>query len=158
MNRIYLDYAATTPCDKRVALAMAPYFTDKFGNPSSIHGFGQETRGAVEKAREQVARLINAKPKEIVFTSGGTEADNHALLGVAYANEKKGDHLVVSAVEHHAVLECAEFLKKRGLRVTTVPVDKYGLVDPVDVAKAIEEKTILVSVMQANNEIGTIQP
>ncbi|MBU0629742.1 MAG: cysteine desulfurase NifS [Candidatus Margulisbacteria bacterium] len=158
MNRIYLDYAATTPCDPRAVVAMAPYFTEKFGNPSSIHGFGQETRSAVEKAREQVAKLILAQPREIVFTSGGTEADNQALMGVAFANEKKGDHLVISGVEHHAITECADFLKKRDLRVTVVPVDKYGMVDPADVAKAIEAKTILVSVMHANNEIGTVQP
>ncbi|MFA6169301.1 MAG: cysteine desulfurase NifS [Candidatus Margulisiibacteriota bacterium] len=158
MNRIYFDYAATTPTDQRVVTAMLPYFNEKFGNPSSIHSFGQETRSAVEKAREQVAKLIGAKPAEIVFTSGGTEADNHALIGVAFANEKQADHLIISGIEHHAVTECADFLKKRGFRVTVLPVDKYGLVDPAEVAKAIEAKTILVSVMHANNEIGTVQP
>lgn len=158
MNRIYFDYAATTPTDQRVVTAMLPYFNEKFGNPSSIHSFGQETKSAVEKAREQVAKLIGAKPAEIIFTSGGTEADNHALMGVAFANEKQGDHLIISGVEHHAVTECADFLKKRGFRVTVLPVDKYGLVDPAEVAKAIDAKTILVSVMHANNEIGTVQP
>ena len=158
MNRIYFDYAATTPTDPLVVTAMLPYFNEKFGNPSSIHSFGQETKSAVEKAREQVAKLIGAKPAEIIFTSGGTEADNHALMGVAFANEKQGDHLIISGVEHHAITECADFLKKRGFRATVLPVDKYGLVDPAEVAKAIEAKTILVSVMHANNEIGTAQP
>jgi cysteine desulfurase len=158
MNRIYLDYAATTPADPRVVEAMQPYYSEKYGNPSSIHSFGQETRAAVEKARERVAKLIGAEPEEIVFTSGGTEADNFALEGVAFANEKKGNHIVASAIEHHAVTECCEFLKKRGFQITYLPVDKHGLVDPQEVEKAITEKTILVSVMHANNEIGTIEP
>jgi cysteine desulfurase len=159
MNRIYLDYAATTPADPAVVEAMRPYFSQQYGNPSSIHQFGQETKAAVEKARGQVAALIGAaKLEEIVFTSGGTEADNHALEGVAFANEAKGNHIITSAIEHHAVLHCCEFLKKRGFEVTVLPVDENGLVDPEAVAKAITDKTILVSIMHANNEIGTIEP
>jgi cysteine desulfurase len=142
-----------------VVEAMRPYFSQQYGNPSSIHQFGQETKAAVEKARGQVAALIGAaKLEEIVFTSGGTEADNHALEGVAFANEAKGNHIITSAIEHHAVLHCCEFLKKRGFEVTVLPVDENGLVDPEAVAKAITDKTILVSIMHANNEIGTIEP
>jgi len=158
MKRIYLDYAATTPTDPKVLAVMRPYFSEKYGNPSSIHSFGQETKTAIEKARGQVAGLIGAKPEEIVFTSGGTEADNFALEGVAYANEAKGNHIIASAIEHHAVTECCEFLKKRGFQITLLPVDKYGLVDPQAVANAITDKTILVSIMHANNEIGTVEP
>lgn len=158
MNRIYLDHAATTPTDPKVVEAMQPYFSEKYGNPSSIHSFGQETKSAVEAAREKVARLIGAKPEEIVFTSGGTEADNYAIEGVAYAQESKGKHIITSAIEHHAVTKCCEFLKKRGFEITHLPVDKYGLVDPEAVKKAITSQTILVSIMHANNEIGTIEP
>ncbi|MFA5113778.1 MAG: cysteine desulfurase NifS [Candidatus Margulisiibacteriota bacterium] len=157
-NRTYLDYAATTPADPAVVAAMQPYFSEKYGNPSSIHAFGQETRAAIEKARGQVAALIAAKPEEIVFTSGGTEADNQALEGVSFANDQRGNHIIISAIEHHAVSECAEFLKKRGFALTVVPVDQDGLVSPEAVAKAITPQTILVSIMQANNEIGTIEP
>jgi len=158
MRRVYLDYAATTPTHPKVVEAMIPYFSDKFGNPSSLHRFGQEAKAAIEQAREKVARLIGAKPEEVVFTSGGTEADNFALEGVAFAHEARGRHIITSAIEHHAVLECAEFLKKRGFQITYLPVDKYGLVDPAKVAEAITDKTILVSIMHANNEVGTIQP
>ena len=158
MKRVYLDYAASTPAHPKVVAAMQPYLSEKFGNPSSIHSFGQETRTAIESAREKVAHLIGARPEEIVFTSGGTEADNFALEGVAFANEKKGNHLIVSSVEHHAVTECAEFLKQRGFQITYLPVDRTGLVNPDDVARAITDKTILVSVMHANNEVGTIEP
>jgi cysteine desulfurase len=164
MKRVYLDYAATTPADARVAEAMRPYFTEKFGNPSSLHFFGQEAKAAVEKAREKVALLIGARPEEIVFTSGGTEANNFALEGVAFAkativaNQARGSQIIVSAIEHHAVTECCEFLRARGFEITYLPVDKYGLVDPQDVEKAITARTILVSVMHANNEIGTIEP
>jgi cysteine desulfurase len=158
MNRVYLDYAATTPTDPRVVGAMRPYFTELYGNPSSLHAFGQEAKSAVEKARAQLAGLLGCKTEEIVFTSGGTEADNQALEGVAFANEKKGNHIIVSKIEHHAVTECCEFLKKRGFEITYLPVDKNGLVDPDEVEKAITPKTILVSVMHANNEIGTIEP
>ena len=158
MKRIYLDYTATTPTHPEVVKAMSPYFTDAFGNPSSIHSYGQEGKGAIEEARVKVAALIGARDEEIVFTSGGTEADNFALKGVAYANEKKGNHIITSPIEHHAVMETCRFLEKRGFRTTYLPVDGYGLVDPDDVRRAITDKTILISVMHANNEIGTIEP
>lgn len=158
MKRIYLDYAATTPTHPDVVSEMQPYFSEKFGNPSSIHSFGQVTKPAVEQAREQVSALINAKPEEIVFTSSGTEADNTAIQGVAAANYNKGNHIITSKIEHHAVTESCHWLAKHGFEVTYLPVDKYGLVDPKDVAKAITDKTILVSIMHANNEIGTIEP
>ncbi len=158
MRRIYLDYAATTPTHPEVVEAMLPYFTDAFGNPSSIHSYGQEAKGAIEEARAKVAALIGARDEEIVFTSGGTEADNFAIKGVAYANESKGNHIITSSIEHHAVMNTCKFLEKRGFSVTYLPVDEYGLVDPSDVKKAITDKTILISVMHANNEIGTIEP
>jgi cysteine desulfurase len=158
MKRIYLDYTATTPTHPEVVKAMSPYFTDAFGNPSSIHSYGQEGKGAIEEARVKVAALIGARDEEIVFTSGGTEADNFALKGVAYANEKKGNHIITSPIEHHAVMETCRFLEKRGFRTTYLPVDGYGLVDPDDVRRAITDKTILISVMHASNEIGTIEP
>ncbi len=158
MTRVYLDYAATTPVHPDVAKAMLPYFTDSFGNPSSIYSYGQEAKGAVENAREHVARLIGAHADEIFFTGGGTEADNWALQGVLLARENKGNHIITSAIEHHAILETCEFLKKRGYSVTRVPVDEHGLVNPDDIKNAITEKTVLVSIMCANNEIGTIEP
>ena len=158
MKRIYLDHAATTPTRPEVVKAMLPYFADAFGNPSSIYSYGQEARGAVEEARTKVAELIGARSEEIIFTSGGTEADNYALKGVAYANERKGNHIITTSVEHHAVLEVCKFLERRGFRITYLPVDKYGLVDSDDVRKAITDKTILISVMHANNEVGTIEP
>ncbi|MDD4179834.1 MAG: cysteine desulfurase NifS, partial [Candidatus Margulisbacteria bacterium] len=158
MERIYLDYAATTPTDEEVTAAMQPYFSEKYGNPSSIHSFGQETKTAIEKAREQVVRLLGCSVDELVFTSGGTEADNFALEGVAFANQDKGNHIITSAIEHHAVLECCEFLKKRGFEITVLPVNEFGVVSSESVAKAITPKTILVSIMHANNEIGTIEP
>ena len=158
MQRIYLDYAATTPTDPAVVQAMLPYFHDAFGNPSAIYSYGQEAKNALEEARGKVARLIGARDEEIIFTSGGTEADNFALKGAAYANQKKGNHIITSAIEHHAVLESCKFLGKMGYKITYLPVDKYGLVDPDSVKKAITDKTILISVMHANNEIGTIQP
>ena len=158
MKRIYLDYTATTPTHPDVVKAMLPYFTDVFGNPSSIHSYGQEGKEAIEEARVKVAELIGAQDEEIVFTSGGTEADNFALKGVAYANEKKGNHIIASPIEHHAVMETCKFLEQRGFRVTFLPVDEYGLVDPDDVRRAITSETILISVMHANNEIGTIEP
>jgi len=158
MGRIYLDYTATTPTHPEVVKAMLPYFTDAFGNPSSIHSYGQEAKGAIEEARDKVAALIGAQGEEIIFTSGGTEADNFAIKGVAYANEPKGNHIITSSIEHHAVIETCKFLERRGFRVTYLPVDEYGLVDPNDVKKAITNKTILISVMHANNEIGTIEP
>jgi cysteine desulfurase len=158
MKRIYLDYAATTPTHPEVVKAMLPYFTEMFGNPSSIYSYGQEAKEAIENARAQVARLIGARSDEIVFTSGGTEADNFALKGIAFANEARCNHIITSTLEHHAVLESAKFLEQRGFRVTYLPVDKYGLVDPSDVKKAITSETSLVSVMHANNEVGTIEP
>ncbi|MHB8908155.1 MAG: cysteine desulfurase NifS [Syntrophales bacterium] len=158
MKQIYLDYAATTPTDRRVSEAMQPYFGEVFGNPSSLHSFGQEARSAVEAARAQIASFLGAAPAEIVFTSGGTESDNFAIKGVAYANKKKGDHIITSAIEHPAVLETCRFLEREGFRVTYLPVDGEGLVHPDAVAAAITGKTILITIMHANNEIGTIQP
>jgi len=158
MKKIYLDHAATTPTHPEVVEEMRPYFSEKFGNPSSIHFFGREAKTAIEKARERVAELISAKSEEIVFTSGGTESNNFTLHGIAYANEKKGNHIITTPIEHHALLEPCKFLESRGLKVTYLPVDKHGLVNPEDVRKAVTDKTILVSVMHANNEIGTIEP
>lgn len=158
MRRIYLDYAATTPTDPEVVKAMLPYFGDCFGNPSSAHSFGQEAREAIEKARSNVASLLEANPAEIVFTSGGTESDNLAIKGIAYANRNKGNHIITSSIEHHAVTEPCHFLGKQGFEVTLLPVDRDGRVDPDAVAKTITDRTILISIMHANNEIGTIQP
>lgn len=158
MRRIYLDYAATTPTHPLVLKAMLPWFTDGFGNPSSIHSFGQEAKGAIEEAREKVAQLIGAKGNEIVFTGSGTEADNFAIKGVAYAKEHEGKHIITTAIEHHAVIETCKFLEKRGFNVTYLSVDRDGLVDLGEVKKAITDETILISVMHANNEIGTIEP
>ncbi len=158
MERIYLDYAATTPCDPDVLEAMKPYFSEKFGNPSSIHSFGQETKKAVEDARNTLADFLGAKPEEIVFTSGGTESNNFALFGMAGALEKKGNHIITSQIEHHAIIEPCKVLEKKGYSVTYVKVDRSGTVNPQDVLKAITDKTILISVMHANNEIGVIEP
>ena len=158
MRRIYLDHAATTPTHPEVVKAMLPFFVDAFGNPSSIHSYGQEARGAVEEARIKVAELIGARSEEIIFTSGGTEADNYALKGAAFANEHKGNHIITTPIEHHAVLEVCKFLERSGFKITCLPVDKYGLVDPDDVKRVITDKTVLVSVMHANNEVGTIEP
>jgi cysteine desulfurase len=158
MERIYFDYAATTPAHPDVLKAMLPYFSENFGNPSTIYSYGQEARAGVEEARVKVAGLIGGKPEEIIFTSGGTEADNFALQGAVFANEKRGNHIITTAVEHHAVLETCKFLEKRGFSVTCLPVDGYGLVDPNAVKKAFTPKTVLVSVMHANNEVGTIEP
>ena len=153
-----MDHAATTPTDVEVVKAMEPYFSLKYGNPNSIHSFGQEAREAVEEAREKIAHLIGANSSEIVFTAGGTEADNYAIKGIAWANQKKGNHIITSKIEHHAVLHSCQFLEKHGFKITYLPVDKYGLIDPKDVEKAITDKTILVTIMHANNEIGTIEP
>ena len=158
MKRIYMDHAATTSTDIEVVKTMEPYFTLIYGNPNSIHSFGQEARTAVEEAREKVAHLIGADPSEIIFTAGGTEADNHAIKGIAWANRKKGNHIITSKIEHHAVLNSCQFLEKQGFKVTYLPVDRYGLIDCDDVKKAITDKTILVTIMHANNEIGTIEP
>ncbi len=161
MRRVYLDHAATTPVHPDVAAAMQRALAEGWGNPSSAHAFGREARRLVEDAREEVAALIGARPQEVVFTSGGTEADNLAILGVArLAREKgRGDHVVTSLVEHHAVLHACEYLEKReGFRVTYLPVDGHGMVDPDDLRRALTDRTVLVSVMLANNEVGTIQP
>ena len=158
MKRIYLDHAATTPTRPEVVEAMLPYFTDRFGNASSGYSYGAEAREALAEAREKVANLIGAKTDEIVFTGGGTEADNYAIQGIAYANLEVGNHIITTPIEHHAVLDTCRWMEKRGSDVTYLPVDKYGLVDPDDVKKAITDKTSLISVMHANNEIGTIEP
>ncbi|MEE8330820.1 MAG: cysteine desulfurase NifS [Acidimicrobiia bacterium] len=157
MKRIYLDYAATTPVHPEVVRAMTPHWSEHFGNPSSIYSYGQEAKGTIEDAREKVAELIGASPEEIVFTSGGTEADNFALKGTAFA-AKSGNHIITSAIEHHAIHETCSFLERHGFEVTYLPVDGHGLVDPDDLERAITKETILVSVMQANNEVGTVQP
>jgi len=158
MKRIYLDYAATTPTDPAVVKAMLPYFTESFGNPSSLYSYGQENKVVLDEAREKIAEAISAHSDEIIFTSGGTEADNTALAGVAWANKNKGSHIITSTVEHHAILKTCHFLGKTGFDITYVPVDKYGVVDPEDIRKAITPRTILISVMHANNEVGSIQP
>ena len=158
MRRIYLDYAATTPTHPDVVKAMLPYFTEKFGNPSAIYACAQETKAAIEDARSKVAQLLGARDEEIVFTSGGTEANNFAIKGTAYANKRKGNHIITNVIEHHAVLETCHFLEKMGYQLTILPVDSYGMVSPDDVRNAITPKTILITIMMANNEIGTIQP
>ena len=158
MKQIYLDYAATTPTHPAVVQVMTPFFNQAFGNPSAIYSYGQEAKNFIELARTKVARLIGARDEEIVFTGSGTEADNFALKGVAFARKNKGNHIITTAIEHHAILESCKFLEKMGFKVTYLPVDKYGLVDPDKVKKVITDKTILISVMHANNEVGTIQP
>ncbi|HOQ09424.1 MAG TPA: cysteine desulfurase NifS [Syntrophomonadaceae bacterium] len=158
MVKVYLDHSATTPMHEEVLKAMNPYFVDRFGNPSSIYLLGQEARQAVEHARSQVADLINCPAGEIIFTAGGTEADNHALIGYALANKDKGRHIIVSSIEHHAVLETAEFLAKQGFDLTLLPVDNQGTVHPDYLKEAMRPDTILVSIMHGNNEVGTIQP
>lgn len=158
MEKIYLDYAATTPVDPEVVKAMQPYFLEGFGNPSSIHSFGREARKAIEDAREKVAAFLGANPEEIVFTSGGTESNNFAIFGTAEAYAKQGNHIISTTIEHHAVLEPLKVLEKKGFKLTLVKVDKYGMVDPQEIKKAITDKTILISIMHANNEVGTIQP
>jgi cysteine desulfurase len=156
--RIYLDYNATTPVDTAVLDAMLPYFADNFGNASSIHSPGQRARGAVDAARASVAALLGAKPSEIVFTSGGTEADNLALFGVVAASQETRKHIITTAIEHHAVLNTVQALEKSGVEVTYIPVGREGVVDPDAVRGALRPETILISVMYANNELGTIQP
>lgn len=158
MQGIYFDHAATTPTRLEVVEAMLPYYHDKWGNPSSLHTSGREAAAGLATAREQVAALLGALPEEIVFTGSGTEADNQALTGLSLALEKKGNHIITSAIEHHAVLHTAGYLQKRGRKLTVLPVDSYGLVDPEAVRAAITSETILVSIMHANNEIGTLQP
>ena len=158
MRRVYLDHSATTPIDARVVQAMLPYLTETFGNASSIHQFGQEARAAVDKARRQVASLINARANEIVFTSGGTEANNLAIRGVCEARQTSGRHIITSAIEHPSVRGMVEYLEQKGWTITRLPVYDNGLVRVDDVRAAIGADTVLISVMMANNEIGTIQP
>jgi cysteine desulfurase len=157
---VYLDHAATTAVDPRVVEAMLPYFTEKYGNASSIYSQGREAYRALEKAREQVANILGCEKREVIFTSGGTESDNTAIKGVAWWNrlKNKGNHIISIPIEHHAVLHSIEYLEKFGFEVTYVPVDRYGVVDPADVEKAIRPDTCLITIMYANNEVGTIEP
>jgi cysteine desulfurase len=155
---IYMDHSATTYVRKEVLEAMAPYHAEHFGNPSSIYSIARESKKTIDAARAQVAQALGAEPDEIYFTSGGSESDNWAIKGVAFANRKKGNHIITSKIEHHAVLHTCEYLEKEGFTVTYLPVDQYGLVDPAELEKAITDKTILISIMYANNEIGTIEP
>ncbi len=155
---IYLDHAATTPVRPEVLAAMLPYWTDRAGNPSSVYQAGREARRAIDTAREEVSAVLGARPQEIIFTSGGTESDNAAIKGVALASRARGNHIITTKIEHHAVLHTCEWLEQFGFETTYVSVDRHGLVDPADVAAAITEKTVLISVMYANNEIGTIEP
>lgn len=156
--RIYLDYAATTPVDPRVTKAMLPFLTEKFGNTMSLHSWGQEAKQALEESREQVSELIKVEANEIIFTSSATESNNLALKGIAWANKNKGNHIIISKIEHPCILESAKWLETQGFEVTRLEVNKYGLVNPEDVRKAIRKNTILVSIIHASNEIGTIQP
>jgi cysteine desulfurase len=156
---IYMDHAATTAVDPRVVEAMLPYFTEKYGNASSVHAFGREAQQAMENARKTVADILGAGPEEVIFTSCGTESDNLAIRGVAFAQQKKGNHIITSPVEHHAVGHTCEQLQRRfGFEVTYVPVDKHARVDPDVVGRAITDRTVLITIMYANNEVGTIQP
>ncbi|NLY29372.1 MAG: cysteine desulfurase NifS [Firmicutes bacterium] len=158
MNRIYLDHASTTPMRPEVLEAMLPFLKGEYGNPSSIYGEGREARKALDRARDRIATILGASPREIIFTSGGSEADNLAIKGAAFALRDRGNHIITSAIEHHAVYNTCRYLEKHGFRITVLPVDSYGLVDPSAVAAALTPETILVSIMHANNEIGTIQP
>lgn len=155
--RIYLDYAATTPVDKRVLKAMMPYFSIDFGNTMSLHSFGQKAKIALENSRKTIADFINAKPNEIVFTASATESNNMALKGIAFANKGKG-HIIISSIEHPCIMESFQWLEKQGFKITKLAVDKYGLINPKDVEKEIRDDTILVSIIHASNEIGTIEP
>lgn len=155
---IYMDNSATTPVKKEVLEEMLPYFTEKYGNPSSVYSLGSQSKVAVEEAREKIAKAIGANPREIFFTAGGSEADNWAIKGVAYANRKKGNHIITSKIEHHGILHTCEYLEKQGFKVTYLDVDEYGVVDLEQLKESITDETILISIMFANNEIGTIQP
>jgi cysteine desulfurase len=157
-KRIYMDYAAATPVDPRVLKAMLPYFSEKFGNTMSLHFFGQEAKIVLEESRKKIADFIGANSEEIVFTSSATESNNLALKGIAYANKNKGNHIIISSIEHPCIMESAKWLETQGFEITKLPVDKQGLINPEDVKKIISEKTILVSIIHASNEIGTIQP
>ena len=158
MNRVYLDYNATTPVEPAVLDAMLPYFSAEFGNASSIHTPGQKARAAVETAREQVAALIGARPREIIFTSGGTESDNHAIFGIVFSSATPHPHVITSFVEHEAVLNACQALEKRGVSVTYLPVDQEGLIDLERLRGVIRAETVLITIMHANNELGTVQP
>jgi cysteine desulfurase len=155
---VYLDYNGTTPLDPEVIAAMRPFLEEEFGNPSSSHWYGIAPKRALAKAREKVAAFLNCDPQEIIFTSGGTESNNHAIRGIALANPDKGNHIITCQIEHPAVLEVCRYLEKRGFEVTYLPVDEYGLVAVSDVEAAIKPQTILITIMHANNEVGTIQP
>ena len=157
MKKIYFDHAATTPVHPQVMEAMLPYIKEHFGNPLSLHDFGREPKRAIEEARGKVASLIGARPEEIIFTATGTEANNFAIKGIALMHQQKGRHIITSSIEHHSVMYSAKALEKLGFKVTYLPVDGYGTVDPAEVASAITPETILVSIMHANNEIGTIE-
>ncbi len=158
MNPVYLDYNATTPVDPRVAEAMLPYIYEHFGNPSSGHLYGRNANEGVNVARNQVAEMLGCHADELIFTSGGTESNNYAIKGAVAANRSRGDHMITSAVEHPAVIEVCKFLEAQGYRVTYLPVDQYGMVDPGQVEDAITPQTTLISIMHANNEVGTIEP
>ncbi|WP_035019993.1 cysteine desulfurase family protein [Anoxybacillus flavithermus] len=158
MERIYLDHAATSPVHPQVVEAMVPYMITYFGNPSSIHSFGRETRRALDEARETIAKTIGAKANEIIFTSGGTEADNLAIIGVAMANREKGRHIITTSVEHHAVLNTCKYLQKQGFDVTYLPVDEHGIISIEQLKSALRDDTVLVSIMFGNNETGVLQP
>lgn len=158
MKPVYLDYNATTPIDPEVAEAIKPYLLEFFGNPSSSHWYGVQTKKAIETARGQVADLLGSQPEEIIFTSGGSESNNYALRGIAFANREKGNHIITSTIEHPAVTEVCRYLEAHNFWVTYLPVDQDGIVDPVNLEKAITPQTILISLMHANNEVGTIQP
>lgn len=158
MKEIYFDHAASTPVHPQVLDAMIPYFEQVYGNPSSVHRFGRLSRHALDQARTKIAHSLGAGPNQIVFTSGGTEADNMALMGIAMANREKGNHIITSSIEHHAVLETCAYLQKIGFDVTYLPVNEYGQVKLEDVKSAIKDSTILISIMYGNNEVGTLQP
>jgi cysteine desulfurase len=158
MKQVFLDHSATTPVREQVMEAMLPYFSDAFGNASSIHSFGQRARKDLEDARKSVAGLLRADSREIIFTSGGTESDNLAIKGIAYASQGKGRHIVISSIEHPAVLNCCQYLTQEGYEVTYLPVNREGLVDPDSVKTALKKETVLVSILLANNEVGTLQP
>ncbi len=155
---IYMDHAATTPVKPQVVEAMLPFFTQRFGNPSSVYALAQDARQAVEEARQAVADILGCSEREVIFTSGGTESDNIAIKGAAYGSQKSGNHIITSAIEHHAVLETCQHLERAGFEVTYLPVDRHGLVGVEAVEKAITDRTVLITIMLANNEVGTIEP